>query len=208
MIMSRLVLIPGFATNITYASRPRLGGFAGFRAFAPLVKDGTATLFRWGVQTNFSRWQFFNPFFFLPIYRKEHAMISTRSLQESLARFLEQEQPETIVCHSLGTWFLLMTMSEFSLPASVRRIVFNQSDTPEPFLKAMADKLPIPLVNVYCPWDLSLLASWLLSGTRRVGLCRIQHPHIQNRLFPLWRPFNFHLSALRDQKFVDFILGL
>lgn len=206
--MSRLVLIPGFATNISYGSRLRLGGFAGFRAFAPLIKEGTATVFRWGVQTSVSRWQSLNPLFFLSLYRQEREMITTRSLQASLARFLEQEQPETIVCHSLGTWFLLRTMSSFSLPSSVQRIIFNQSDTPVSFLASATDRLTVPLLNVYCPWDPSLLVSWLLSGTRRVGLCRVSHPRIQNRLFPLWRPFNVHLSALRDQKFVDVVLGL
>ncbi|MCR4256642.1 MAG: hypothetical protein NUW08_02975, partial [Candidatus Uhrbacteria bacterium] len=59
------------------------------------------------------------------------------------------------------------------------------------------------ITNTYCPWDPSLWCSMLIGSSLKAGLVGLRHPLVDNRLFPLFRSMNLHMSALRDEGFRD-----
>lgn len=204
--MSRIVLIHGFATGVRFSIfRDRKDWDGGFTAFRSLIAWGVASVFRWGIEGDASFWESLNPWFSWKLYERERSIASGFALQQRLANYLEQEQPEVIVCHSLGCYLLWEQLQRFELPSSVKTIVFQQADIGLSELGLFPAREGIQFLNVYCPWDPSLLASWFIWGDRRLGLWRISSRMFEQRFFSLWKPFNLHTSGLRDLRLVSLI---
>lgn len=205
--MSRIVLIHGFATGIQYSVfRSARGTDAGFSAFAPDVARGEAKAFRWDIKEKASFFQSINPLYAWDIYRRELAIAQEIETRQSLSEFLLQEEPEVIVCHSMGTLLFFGYLENHKLPASVRRVIFNQAD-----IHASDITLPLDIeeriragellfLNTYCPWDPSLLCSRILNGSR-AGLAGMRHSLVRNHFIPLVKPINLHMSAIRSGSF-------
>ncbi len=213
--MSRIVLIHGFATGITYSVFRRAhGADAGFSAFRGDVETGDAKAFRWDVQDEASFFQSLNPFYSWNIYRRERVIAKHPETLKRLHTFLSAEQPEIILCHSMGSFLFSEYLKTEVLPVSVKRIVFNQADLPTNGIDVSADVLTrvgsdkFSIINSHCFWDPTLWLAVALSGSLKAGLLGMSSTLIQNTFWPLWRPINLHTSAIRSKRFRDFVLDL
>ena len=203
--MSSILLIHGYAVHLTSPLvRPALGSHKGFRTFIPLIQNRQATVFSWGLEKQVSFLSLLNPFFLKHFYHQEREVALHPNTHTELQALLQKERPRIIVCHSMGSVLLNGYLKTYSLPPSVEAIVFVQSDL------SVHDSInfPVPVYNLYCPWDPTLLVSSLFNRSARVGLRKIKHPSVQNILFPLNRPFNLHTSSIRDPKLRTWILSL
>lgn len=205
--MSKFVLIHGFAIGLTTPIfRPPFGPSAGFYAFDKTVESGEAVVFPWGIERQVNLFQILNPFFLANHYEDEKFLAQARETRERLRAFLEREQPEIIVCHSMGCFLLNKYLENFTLPKSVRAIVFSQSDdiiSPPPLTPSTPSSLSTH--NLYCPWDPTLLISSIYNKKWRAGLRPARQKGVWDIFFPLVLPFNFHTSGLRDKKLVKFV---
>lgn len=215
LIMSRIVLIHGFATGIRFSIfRKACGDDAGFTAFRPAVESGEAKAFRWDIKEMATFWQSLNPRYSWRIYHRERKIAESEETHQALQTFLETEKPEIVVCHSMGAYLLLKYLTRHPLPSSVRAVVFNQADIDPaafilpPSLLPSLESGAIRFVNVYCPWDVTLLLSALVSGSRKAGLVPVPRPRLENAFFPLIKPWNSHTSAIRDNRFFRFVRSL
>ncbi|MEI7512926.1 MAG: hypothetical protein WCK01_05735 [Candidatus Uhrbacteria bacterium] len=211
--MSRTVLIHGFSTGIQYSFLRAAHGFdAGFSAFASDIQEGKVSVFRWDIKENATFWQSINPLYTFGVYRREQKIVSEKETHENLQKFLEQEKPEIVVCHSIGCLLFLEYIKTQSLPSSVKRVIFNQADTtwfdielPLRIEKQIQSKT-LQFINTYCPWDPTLMFSVFVGGALRAGLVGIRHSHIENIFFALTKPYNLHTSAIRSKKFRDWVI--
>jgi len=203
--VAKTVLIHGFAVGLTTPIfRSGFGFKAGFSAWENQITTGEAVVFRWGINRQVKLWQILNPFFLRDYYEAEKILAQTNETFERLKIFLEQEQPTIIVCHSLGSSLLNQYCQKFSLPISVQKIFLVQSDL------SIKDKLNFPVdrlsvYNIFCPWDPTLLVSWLYNRVWRVGLDSVKNKGLKNILFPLFRPLNLHTSSIRDPGLVELV---
>lgn len=203
--MSRIVLLHGFAVHLTApVVRPPFGPSASMSAFDNLVSTGEAKVFPWGIERKVSPIELLRPSIIQKLYKEELDLIHTDELQTNLKLFLEQEQPETIVCHSMGCKLLQLHLENFTLPSSVKSIVIIQSDLP----LDTSYNTSIPIHHLYCPWDPTLLLSSLANKSIRAGLLTHKQSNVHNVLFPLFRLSNLHTSSIRDKKLLDFINSL
>jgi hypothetical protein len=213
--MADIVLIHGFASGIRFSIfRPPRGMDAYFTAFHQDVVDGTAKVFYWDIPAEATFFQSLNPFYLWNAYAKERERALSSEWQQKLFSFLEKEQPRTLVCHSLGCRFLLETMNRFGLPASVKNIVFNQSDIPSdldltnPTIRQRITEKSLVCFNVFCPWDTLLWTSSMLQCSIRDGLFPSKkawmiHKHVPLKKFP-----GLHLSTIHSSKFREWVKHL
>lgn len=203
--MSDIALIHGYAVNLTSPLvRPGFGVTAGFSAFADDVRDGTASVFRWGIEQKVPWHALLDPARQYRFYRAELSVALSEETQRRFGAFLAHERPEAIVTHSMGARLLYAYASANGLPPFVQDVVMAQSDLP-----AETDLSPFPRThNVYCPWDPTLLLSSALSGRARAGLVPVRGANVTNVLLPAWRPPNLHMSALQDSALRALVHGL
>jgi hypothetical protein len=203
--MSRIALIHGFAVHLTAPIiRRGFGPTASFRAFASLVETGEARVFSWGVQRRAKPWQLLNLFFLHDLYLAERKLTMSPALHTELSAFFVRERPEVIVCHSMGSVLLAEYLKQNALPNSVRVIVFVQSDLPA----TTAVSAPVPIYNLYCPWDPTLMLSSFNALQWKAGVAPLTSKDVTNILFPLTKPLNLHTSSIRDPKLVAFVRSL
>ncbi|MCC6563649.1 hypothetical protein IT087_02045 [Candidatus Uhrbacteria bacterium] len=209
--MSRIVLIHGFATGIGFSIfRPAYGADAGFSAFKSDIVSGVAKAFRWDIKGQASFFQSLNPFYTWDIYRRERKIAEDPETYRKLAEFLSHEQPETIICHSMGCFLFLEYLKHQSLPASVRNVVFNQADLPSSGVSLPSEieerirSRRLTITNTYCVWDVTLWCAVLIGSSLRAGLVGLRNPFVRNAFFPLVRPINLHTAAIRSPRFRAF----
>ncbi len=201
----KILLIHGFAVGLSSPIlRCKLGPEAEFLAFKDDIADGLARVFKWGIQARVAWSQLLNPFYIYRHYKLERAMALDEATHEQLQIELEQMQPEVIVCHSMGCVLLQAHLLAFKLPSSVRAIVFVQSDSE---FGARVD-VSVPVYNLYCPWDPTLIASSLTRGQWCAGLRPMKSRGTHNRLFPLYRLPNLHTSSIRGAQLKQFVRTL
>jgi hypothetical protein len=211
--MARIVLIHGFATGISYSTLyPALGEDAGFTAFRGDIRSKSAKAFRWALEEIASIFQTFDPAYTWRVYRTEKSMASDPRLFERLDRFFDEEEPDTIVCHSMGCFLMASYLrKQGRLSDSVRLVIFNQADIPVNgvvLTKDIESRIHsglLTFINLHCPWDPALWLSYLFSGSIRAGLVGLNHPLIQNHFFPLTRLSNIHMAAIKSERFRQFL---
>lgn len=200
--MSRIALIPGYATDLTIKGfRSARATDAGFSAFRTLISQAHAVAFRWGIPRTLS---FFATLTLVPIltlYRNEEQHAITKQTMSNLKTFLTAHEPEVIVAHSLGARLVMEYCRHHTLPPSVKRIVLCQADMPT---VTPPHHHQVEILHIYCPWDPSLIISSILHRDIRAGLRKMAG--VRNILIPLWRPINFHTSSIRDARLVDLAL--
>lgn len=213
--MSRIVLIHGFATGIRFSVfRQPHGIEAGMIGFRREVKTGEAKAFRWDIKEEASFLRSMNPLYTLDIYRRERAIAKSTETYRKLAKFLAEEQPEVIVCHSMGCFFFSEFLKRENLSESVKRIIYNQADLPwsgTEFSKEIIERIrfgKLVITNTFCFWDPTLWSAVLTGGSIRAGLFGMRSPWVRNRFFALLRPFNIHTAAIRSPRFRDLILRI
>lgn len=209
----RTALLHGFAIEAEFSFfRPALGPDAGFEAFRAEVERGEVGVFRWGIPRHFAFWQIITVGSILKLYREEERRAADPEWQQKLFRYLEDGQIETIVCHSLGCRFLFDTINRYGVPSALKKIVFVQADVAQSQTvtnQQAIDKLhdgSLKLVNVYCAWDQSLIASSILTGRMRYGMAKVIRPYVQNVFMPLKTLPNLHTCSIKSKELHEFIL--
>lgn len=198
-----IVLIHGFAVGLTAPPiREAFGPSASFDVFEDAVAEGDASVFPWGIAQELPWWKLLDVRELWDVYKKELHMAQSEHVHEALREFLDQKQPNAIVCHSMGCTLLAEYLKHFSLPASVKSVVFVQADFP-------ADQeIPtdISIHHIYCPWDPTLLLSSIVQGRLRAGLTStINAKKMTSHLVPLVRPWNLHTSSIRDERLFEIL---
>ena len=201
--MSKIILIHGFGIGITAPFLRRgFGESAGFAAFNEMIVGGEAAVFYWGIKKQVSPWKILNPIFWLNLYEDEKILSQATATHRQLHDFLFYEQPEIIVSHSMGCFLLNEYLKQNSLPSSVKRIFFVQSD----LSRRAKLNTNLPIINIYCFWDSTLLLSAIYNHERRGGLLPIKGVSVKNIFTPLWRLPNPHNNILHCPRLVKFIV--
>jgi hypothetical protein len=207
---AKILLINGYATKL-YCKQ--LDYDRGLQVnFAAELQSGLAESFLWGIETECSLMEFFNPFFQLSLFNRELLLAQNKKQLNTLYEVLNQGHFETLVCHSLGARLVFEYLKHFELPGSVKNIVFVQGCLPkvmveknEQFLKKTEH---INITNYYCWWDNALLSYNLIGGGLTVGQAGINSNLAVNKFFPLYKKINLHTSSIYDERFRGEILKL
>jgi hypothetical protein len=213
--MPRIILIHGFATGVRFSVfRPPHGIEAGLTGFRREIKSGEAKAFRWDIKEEAYFLRSLNPLYTLDIYRRERAIAKSTDTYRNLAKFLADERPEVIVCHSMGCFLFSEYLKRENLPESVKHIIYNQADLPwsgSGFSKEIIERVragKLFITNTFCFWDSTLWSAVFTGGSIRAGLFGMRSPWVRNRFFALLRPFNIHTAAIRSPRFRDLVLRM
>jgi hypothetical protein len=150
----------------------------------------------------------------LDIYRRELAIARSTETYQKLAEFLNAEQPEVVVCHSMGCFLFSEYLKRENLPESVRHVIYNQADLPwsgTGFSKEIIERVragKLIITNTFCFWDPTLWSAVFAGGSIRAGLFGMRSPWVRNKFFALFRPFNIHTAAIRSPRFRDLVLRM
>ena len=191
----KIALIHGYAGQTRMSIfRPPLDQTGGFSAFKTLVQKQQAFAFPWGESVQLSLLASLWPFSYQKIYQTEAQQIVQSELQQRLFQFLDEHEVTTVIAHSLGCRFIYETAKHIGLPGSVKRVIWVQSDVD---VSVPIDDVFPELINVWCPWDPTLLCSVVIHQLHmRAGLVPVLGA--QNVFHPLWRVSNLHTSSQRD----------
>ncbi|RAK68017.1 alpha/beta hydrolase [Hymenobacter edaphi] len=212
-ISGGVLLIPGYGTELR---RPLqhgpLSAHAGFGAARPLLATGRAAAFRWGVTAQAAALAgHLNPRTHWRLYALERRQTTRTATLRALHEQCRAQQPEVILCHSLGCQLWLHYAAAYALEPSVRRVVFVQADVAAGFVpgsvsvQARLVAGELSWLNLWCSWDQALLASAALHGRWPAGLTGAGHPLVQNHFFPLYRRWNLHTSSINDAALLRFL---
>lgn len=209
----KIALIHGYAVDMEIGIlRRRLGRDAGFAAFRRLLDSGDAVLFRWAEHMRFSSIHYINPFAHLRVYNVEKNKAVSDKLHQEFSEFLDRERPDTLVCHSMGSYLLMNYINKFGLPDFIRKVVFVQGDIPagtvisNPDIIKRLENKELAIYNYYCWWDITLISSMILNRYVPLGLTGSRLKHIHNRFFPLYKKINLHQSSMNDDKLIELIM--
>jgi hypothetical protein len=213
--MSKIVLIHGNAVGIKFHNiRDRETKYGSFSIFKPLVDAGQAVLYGWHfVNEEFDLFQSLNPFEFRRQYFTEKKYCSSNQAWQKLDEFLNAEQPEKIVCHSMGCYLLLLTLNSQGLPTSVKSVYLAQGDFDRNFKitnSTVLDRLAsgdLKIYNYYCPWDQMLALSVGVNGKAPGGLAGAKEKYFINKLFTKTETTNFHHATICSDEFLQEVLS-
>lgn len=201
--MSSTLFIHGFCSEVCI---PSLGirTCAGSE-FDVFRKDRSNThVFTWALSTNLSFWEAVNPVSYLELYKNELFLSTSPTVLQGLHLKIQEVQPSVMFAHSMGCLLLLFYIEQYSIPTSVKRIIFVQADIPEILSKKVEAKLSnrnIKIENFYCPWDQALLASTLYHFQKRAGVSGVRSKQVINNFYPLIKLWNLHTAGLRSITF-------
>lgn len=192
------VFIHGYGTNIASPFQKPLGKN---KNFTVLTSDECAAL-DWSLAYTLNFSGALNPFSYLKIYQQECALTNDIKTHQTLASFLNQAQPEMIFAHSLGCQLVCNFLNNNSIPQSIKKVVFLQAD-----ISATSQigwlLPPLRLVNYFCPWDITLMASSLYYKAPRAGLIGLNTAKVKNVFLPAWKSINPHTSCLQDKQILN-----
>lgn len=193
--MSRAVLIHGYGANIDspfHKINPELD----FQAFERHIKEDKAKIYIWCENTiRLGLLESFNPFIYQKIYRQDKTKATSDENFQKLHDFLIQEQPEILVCHSLGCHMILSYLEHYQLPGSVKKVFLIQADIPH---NRKIPQIHATIYNVFCYWDVTLVLSMVVNLYIPAGLIGLKNCQ-NNIFFPLYKRPNLHLSSIGDK---------
>jgi hypothetical protein len=205
--MSKIVLINGYATNLTCPRISyKIGTNCGFDAFEELIKNGNAKTFRWGKTLECNVLEYLSPIFQWKLFLEEKQLAKNKEQLSQLHTFLVQNKPTTIVCHSLGTELFFNFSNQFELPKSINKVIFVQGALQMSLIQNQESQFwsqiknnKIELTNCYCPYDNALVSHFFLSKFKNtIGTQSVRSILVKNKLFPLYKKFNLHTSSICD----------
>ena len=211
--MAKILLIHGYGVGMKLAFDEMTRIHLGFKAFEYLIREKEAVLFEWYLSKPVNDLEFLNPLTQYQVYRAELEMAHSPEIRQRLAKFIDQEEPETIVCHSMGSLLLMLTLKDYQLPDFVRNIVFVEADLPqkidipEALLKRLENQ-QLRWFNYFCNWDISLITSMFLNLYLPAGLAGTSTKYIKNIFFPLKPSSNIHMSSIQDPEFARDVSNL
>jgi hypothetical protein len=218
----KILLIHGFGTGVrdeifwilSKSKEKQELEYNEFKAFNHLINKGEASVFRWHDRFNASKIKdFLTIEKYIDLYKREKQKAVSPELQKKLYQTIEKENPEIIVCHSMGCYLLLNYLEKYTLNPSVKKIFLVQGDFDKkykiqnPDILNRIEKNTLRIINVYCPWDTTLITSPFVNNfTWPAGLNRMRNPYIVDVLFPLGNSLNLHNSSLKSRDLLDFVL--
>jgi hypothetical protein len=202
----KFFLIPGFAIDLKASVfKERLGPEAGFTALSDRISSGSAYVFRWGNSTELTFWQSLNPLNYRSVYEAERELALSRQTQHKLETKLDQLNPEIVLTHSMGSLLLANYLNDQGpLPPTIRKILFIQSDLDSKLqirnndIDERVSHGQLELVNIFCPWDITLWLSALYNLYIPSGLKKRKAQQFRNKHFPLYKRINLHMSSISD----------
>jgi hypothetical protein len=207
MPAQRILYLHGYGTAISSFFQKPLASHRGFQLSKAFNETNTVLdPFDWSIPTHLDPWSALNPLAQLNIYLEYRRALQNQSLLKKLSQRLNQDQPTTIVCHSLGCQLLLNYVQNYQLPASVKKIIFLQADIS---YNAPID-FELDFINVFCPWDLSLFFSSLYHLQWRAGLVGLKLTKTKNQknvFFPALRWGNPHTAVLEEVERLEQLLS-
>jgi hypothetical protein len=198
--MAKILIIHGYGSGANYSIFKKYPKDLEFSGFKKIIDSHDVTFFRWFKETNFSFLQTLNPFTHLNLYISEKKDIYKKEVIEKLHTLLQNENPQIIVCHSMGSQLLKNYLDEFELPNSVKKILLVQADIPH----TTKFRTNSEIKNVYCFWDPSLLCSLFINFYIPAGLIGLKSA-TKNIFFPLLKLPNLHLSSIKSTKILELI---
>ncbi len=174
----------------------------GFSIFSAHIKDRKAEVFFWDIEKKYSFLQSINPFENFNLYKSEKQKASSPELLSTLHQTFNKNMPDTVICHSLGCYLFLQYINKYSLPNTVKKIIFIQGDISSKSvinnhaLQMLIKKRPVIVINTYCPWDYNLWGSAILNQYLPIGLGRVLLQGINNKLLPVGI-LNAHTNGIR-----------
>lgn len=212
-IKPKLVLIHGNSAGIKFPMRDRQIKYGSFTVFKELIDSGEAILFGWHyINEEFDLFKTLNPFEFRRQYFTEKEYCGSEAAWLKLDRFLELQQPEKIVCHSMGCYLLLNTINVYGLPKTVKSVYLAQGDFDREFKLTNADIVQriksgeLKIYNYHCDWDQMLALSIAANGVIPGGLTGTNEKYFTNILFPSPRKLNVHQAILDSDRFLSEVL--
>lgn len=196
----KTIFIHGYAHGIECFFRKRNTEIADFLTFSDHIRSGQGKLFYWAKQLNLSHLHALNVWRYVQLYWQERALANDPSTHLQLHEVLEREQPEQIICHSMGCYLLAKYRQNYPLPRSVKSVIFLQADCDETellFSGLLSNSLT--MINVFRHFDSSLLLSSFIHRSKRLGLKKLRHQHVQNIYFPSFKRLNPHTALLYDE---------
>ncbi len=218
----RIVLIHGFGTSVpseliatvTKGVLKFEQEDKGFKAFNELISQGNAKVFSWNEAFNAKELkEYASVQKYIDLYYREKKKALSDNLQSTFTAFIEKEQPEVIVAHSMGCYLVLGYLDKFDLPKSVKKIFLIQGDFDKKYElknKAIIKRIEnddLRLINIFCPWDTTLIFSPFINKlVLPAGLVRMRNPYFVDVLFPLGNDLNLHNSSIQSSDLLDFVL--
>lgn len=203
-----LLLIHGFAIGLDTWFHPKKNHLAGFEVFADEVVSGKAKIFRWTAEQKTPFFVSWNPFFYRTYYLNEREKAQDIATLRDLHRVIHEAQPETVICHSMGSYLFLQYVKRFNLPVCVKKVVFIQADCSKTDLLLADISTEIaPFINVYRFFDPSLWVSSLYHRALRIGLYKLSLPNMKSIYLPSMSWLNPHTASLYDKKLKRLIMS-
>ncbi len=199
--MSKYFLIHGYGQALI-VGMPSIPQNGGFYTFDQEIHSGNAYPFVWALTYPRGQFTALSLIHQWRLYRQEQQYIQTIELQNRLYNELLEQQPQVIIAHSMGAQLLCNTLSTYTLPTSVQCIIFVQADVH----RWDASQVSIPILNLYCWWDIALWSSSLLKLKTPYGLIPPQNQQIQSYFRGLYRGWNKHQDIWRDERYKADIL--
>lgn len=182
----------------------------GFVALRPFIANNQAQVYYWSrVEKNYTFLQSLSPYVWHNIFQIERDYIETREAVYNLNVFLEREQPEIILAHSLGCHYLLNTINEYGAPTSVKQIYtllpeFSYDKSPILHVQTIERLKENSLTwdNYHCLWDTTLISSMYSTKVIPAGVRSWRQAFIKNQFYIQNIFSNPHTNILCDRKFI------
>jgi len=211
-VSKKILLIHGFSYHlINTFFGVKHSNKVGFKVFFD-DEINKAEMFNWGIEKTFSWFQSVNLFSYLELYRQEKKTALSLEIQNKLQEKLASFKPEIIITHSMGAYLFLNYLNKFTLPLSVKKILFIQGDTSRNFkisnpkIIYSVKKELLEIENYHCFYDPTLLFSQLINFSSRIGLWGLKDKIVQNFYYPLNKTRNLHISSISDYDLKESVL--
>ena len=135
-------------------------------------------------------------------YRERYKAEDIREHQK-LNQALSSQKPKIIIAHSSGARLLVKYLATYTLPKSVKQIIFVQADISKTELQVNPIPAQIQFTNFWCYWDPALITSMLLNRYIPIGLYPPEPQYSQ--FYPLYKLPNPHQNIWKDHKFKQII---
>lgn len=201
--MKKIILIHGYGIGLNAPPFCKsYGQNVGFEAFDEDIRNKTAIPFRWTLEKTMPFPESLNIFEHINFYNQEKRLTRNANIHYQLDQLLHQENPDLILCHSLGSVLFLNYAQNYQFPSTIKHLIFVQADLSHKTtqfsaqIKEMQNNNQLKITNYYCPYDQALLVTPILDGYIPAGLVGISYPKINNILFPLYGRTNLHASSI------------
>lgn len=200
----KVILVHGFGVNLhKKLNRKPIPEGEEFKAFKLLVQTGSAKVFRWGIHKKLNPLQVYSLKAYSKVYKNEKLLAQSENLQLDLFKMVQNnEEVETVICHSLGCSLFMNSINKFGLKNKIKKIVLISADLPRnwqitnPDIKARIQKNELEITNIFCITDYTLFVSSIYNKYIPAGLFGLNIENIKNKIWFTNNLFSPHGNAI------------